>query len=352
VLTAHQNLNPFRLGAHLVGVVAFALCFTGHANMRAADWVRAGLNTNQPIWGVRGGLLWAVPPGGFRAAGGPRGLLRLGSPIGTNDGYSLINFIAVEPIVNGRRGFSELEMSRLDRTRGTRMWAVGETNLTSAASEPPLVPGRLSRPSPGVERLDVTVQVEPFDNGARVHLVVTQRSDAPDEIQLAVRADPNSAPLEYCILTATMGNLARTRLLWLQDETVSSLRLYPEHKGDDFAPHHTYPLDRLARTPSGDVVVAVTTDEQDPSSVHPFPGRRSWYYGGCKVTQYWKKPRGTIRQDLHVAVNARYTYWQTSHPLPGGVAFENFELRERFHEGQVFTFGITRKTPAQLYATP
>jgi hypothetical protein len=29
-----------------------------------------------------------------------------------------------------------------------------------------------------------------------------------------------------------MGNLARTRLLWLKDETVSSLRLYPEHKGE------------------------------------------------------------------------------------------------------------------------
>jgi hypothetical protein len=51
---------------------------------------------------------------------------------------------------------------------------------------------------------------------------------------------------------------------------------------------------------------------------------------------------------LHVAVNARYTYWQSSRPIPGGVAFENFELRERFYEGQVFIFGITRKTPAQM----
>ncbi len=43
-----------------------------------ADWVRAGLNTNQPIWGVRGGLLWAIPPGGFRPASGQRGLIRVG----------------------------------------------------------------------------------------------------------------------------------------------------------------------------------------------------------------------------------------------------------------------------------
>jgi len=73
-----------------------------------------------------------------------------------------------------------------------------------------------------------------------------------------------------------------------------------------------------------------------------------WHYGGSKVTQYWKKPRGTARDDLHVAVNARYTYWQSRRPIPGGVAFENFELRERFYDGQPFVFGITRETPDQL----
>jgi hypothetical protein len=86
-----------------------------------------------------------------------------------------------------------------------------------------------------------------------VRLVVSQRSDAPDELRLAVHTDPGSARIEYCILTATMGNLARTRLLWLKDEVISSLKLYPKYKGDGFAPHQMYPLDRLARTPQGDV---------------------------------------------------------------------------------------------------
>ncbi len=207
----------------------------------------------------------------------------MGYPTSTNGGYNLVNFIAVEPIVNGRKGFSELELSALDDARGKRIWAVGETNLASDAST--LVPGRLSQPSPGVEELEVTVRVEPFDNGARMRLAVSQRSDAPDEIRLAVHSDPGSVPIEYCILTATMGNLARTRLLWLKDEVVSSLKLYPHHKGNDFAPHHVYPLDRLARTAAGDVLVALTTDEEDPASVYPFPGRRAWHYGGCKVTQ-------------------------------------------------------------------
>jgi hypothetical protein len=314
--------------------------------------VRAGLNTNQPMWGVRGGLLWALPPGGFRGSGGPRGLIRLGYPTATNGGYHLINFIAVEPVVNGRRGLSELEFSALDHTRGKRMWAVGETDQAPDALQPGLARGKLSRPSPGVEQLEVLVRVEPFDNGAQVRLVVTQRSDAPDEVQFAVHAEPGSAPLDYCILTATMGNLARTRLLWLKDEVVSSLRLYPDYKGEDFAPPRVYPLDRLTRTASGDVLVAVTTNEEDPAAVYPFPGRRRWHYGGCKVTQYWKKPRGTVVDDLRAAVNARYTYWRTGRPIPGGVAFENFELREPFREGQVFAFGITRKTPAQLGIGP
>lgn len=347
-LNAGQQLEALRRATRVLFIAACALRSAGVGTAQAAEWVRAGLNTNQPMWGVRGGLLWAIPPGGFRGSGGPRGLIRLGYPIATNGGYRLINFIAVEPVVHGRRGLSELEFSPLDRTRGKRIWAVGETKRATSEQGATLVPGRLRALAPGVEQLEVVLQVEPFDNGARVRLVATQRSDAPDEIQFAVHAEPGSAPLDCCILTATMGNLARTRLLWLNDEVVSSLRLYAEHKGEDFAPHRVYPLERLARTAAGDVLVAVTTDEKDPTAVYPFPGRQSWHYGGYPVTQYWKKPRARAGEELAAAVNARHTYWQTRRPIPGGVAFENFELRERFREGQVFTFGITRKTPAEL----
>jgi hypothetical protein len=312
----------------------------------AADWVRAGLNTNQPVWGVRGGLVWAIPPGGFPSLGGPRGLIRLGYPTSTNGSYQLINFIAVEPIVKGKRGFSELEMSKLDQARGRRLWAVSDTNRNS--SEISLIPGKLSRLSSGVERLDVIVRVEPFENEARVQLVISQRSDAPGEIQLAIHREADSARLDYCVLTATMGNKARTRLLWLADETVSSLKLFSTHKTADFTPHSIYSLDRLSRDEQGDVLVAVTTDEEDPAAVFPFPGSRQWHYEGFKVTQYWKKESGTFRDDLQCAVNARHTYWQSQQPIPGGVAYENFELHERFYEGQQFIFGITTNSPAQL----
>ncbi len=332
---------------------------------RAVDWVRSGINTNQPVWGVRGGLLWAVSPGGFRPRGEPRGLIRLGYPILTNGAYDLVNFIAVEPMVRGRKSFSELEQSKLDDKQGKRFWAVGEKNgkqneqprsdslLSPTLSSAPSggegeIAGKLSKLPSGAEKLDVTVRVEPFENGAKVRLVISQRSDAPDEIALAIHAEPDSAPMEYCILTATMGNMIRARQLWLADEMVSSLKLYPDHKGDDFAPHTIYPLDRLARNETGDVLAAITTNEKDPASVFPFPGSTRWHYGGFPVTQYWKKPRGTFREDLHVAVNARSSYWVNHRAIPGGVSFENFEMREKFYDGQQFIFGITRKTPAQL----
>src|ERR1051325_3912793 len=91
--------------------------FTSSLAASGADWVRFGLNTNQPVWGIRGGLIWALPPAGFRG-GEPRGLIRLGYPVLAGEGYDLINFIAIEPIVHGRRGFSELERSVLDGCPG------------------------------------------------------------------------------------------------------------------------------------------------------------------------------------------------------------------------------------------
>ena len=311
----------------------------------AADWIRAGLNTNRPSWGVRGGLLWGLPAGG-RRDDGPRGLIRLRYPVLTNGAYDLVNFIAIEPMVSGRRGFSELERSALDGVAGKRLVAANPESAAPAA--PGLCPGELTRLDSGAERLAVRVEVERFDNGAHLALTVTQRSDTPDEIELTVHALPDSAPLQFYILTATMGNKARARQLWLENEVVSSLKLYPGYKGYDFAPHRLFALDRLHRTSAGEVLVALTTDEADPSAVEPFPGRTHWRYAGFPVTQYWKKPAGTWRPGLEVAVNGRSTYWLSRQPIPGGIAFENFEMREPFYEGQRFVFGMTRQSPSEL----
>ena len=311
--------------------------------VRAGDWVRPGINTNQPVWGLRGGLLWAVAPAGFRHAE-PRGLIRLGYPVRPDGGYDLINFIAIEPIVQGRRAFSELEQSHLDGVAGKRIWARGEPQDGSTN----LVSGRLRKGAQGEEELDITLGLEKFDNGAHVRLEMRQSSTRPDEVELRVFREADSAPLEDCVLTATMGNMTRTRQLWLKDQVVSSLEVYRDYRQTGFAPHAEYPLARLQRTVDGGVLVAVSNDEENPALVYPFARSEAWHYAGSKVTQYWAKERGTFTDDLKVVVNGRYTYWRSAQPIPGGIAFENFELREPFLDGQRCVFGITRRTPREL----
>ena len=165
----------------------------------AADWI----HTNQPLWGLRKGLQFAVYPAGFGAHnnGGPRGLLRVGAPVLPDGSHTLVNFIAVEPVVQGQRGFSELEWSARDQAQG-KYFQAGAPKLTM--------------PAPGVEELAVPVEVEAFGNGAHIRLAIAQRSDAPDELRFTVHTVRGSAPVETCILTATMGNMVRTRELWLR----------------------------------------------------------------------------------------------------------------------------------------
>jgi hypothetical protein len=56
-----------------------------------------------------------------------------------------------------------------------------------------------------------------------------------------------------------------------------------------------------------------------------------------------------------VRVNGRAKYWsggsrnqQDYIAIPGGPAFENFELREKYYAGQKFYFGITRRSPEEI----
>ena len=331
-----------------IGWLAAVLIGAGGSSVAsAADWVRAGQTTNSPVWGIRGGLNFALHPGGFTAGdGGPRGLVRLGYPTLANGGYDLINFIAVEPIVGGKKAFSELEKSSFDQKNGKLFWTGGAAK--PAVDPPHLDPGILTTNAGGGVELSVTVFVERFDNGAHVRLNLSQTSKAPDELRLTVEAEPDSAPIETCILTATMGNKARTRLLFLKGEPISSLQLYPDYRDIHFAKHSLFNLDRLPRNANGDVLVAIATDEHDPSSVQPFGRPHFWDYQGAKVTQYWRKPAAEIVPGLQCAVNARFTYWMGKQPIPGGIAFENCELREPFRSGQTFVFGITRRSPNEL----
>src|SRR5699024_9653761 len=86
-----------------------------------------------------------------------------------------------------------------------------------------------------------------------------------------------------------------------------------------------------------------------------YKGAHWKYTPPFKVTQYWRKPHENVDSSLHVRVNGRFKYWSggSKNPsdyieIPGGTAFENFEMREKYTPGEKFYFGITRKSPEEI----
>ena len=299
-------------------------------------WVRPPPRRGaQPVWGHANGLRVGLAP-----MPGPRGLLRIYAPYLGHPSGRMINFIAVEPILVGqeRRGFSELEPSRLDGVRGKRFWSVDAPD--GLAPRPPEHPARgvISRDD-HVETLELFILVERFDSGAHPYLKLRFQSDRPYEVAIAAFANADSKPMRSCILTATMGNYARLRRLHLADRIVVSTDLWPRFDGDGFAPAREFPLDQLTRTPEGHAVVAATTNESNPEKAHYAAGTvRGWRYRGSRAVQYWRCEEP--HDDLRVRVNGRTEYWASRSPIPGGISFENFEMVAGFRDGLEFWFGV------------
>ncbi|NPV47056.1 MAG: hypothetical protein HPY69_08850 [Armatimonadetes bacterium] len=326
------------MAALLLGVVLM-----GSAQADVGPWIRPGGDSDLPRWGLRDGVVVSLWPAGVSGdtPGGPRGLLRIGYPVGPGGQHQLVNFIAVEPNVgDGQwRGQSELETSDTDGQPG---------RVFSAET----LAGTLGRPpdAPEAERLQVVIRMERFRNGAHPYLVLTLRSDQPDEIMLQTFHEPDSRPMTMCVLTATMGNYARLRQVHLAGgEVLSSLVVWPDHTGHDFTPFTDLPLSRLVRTGDGGVIVPMSNNEADPAANWPHDPGNWWRWPWAKLTQYWRKTPGSFGQDLRFAANGRAEYygWEPL-VIPGGVAFENTELREAYAPGQAVIFGLTRETPAAV----
>ena len=294
----------------------------------------------KPVWGIKGGLvvgLWPMP--------GPRGLIRIYAPYLGHLPGRMINFIAVEPIVGRRRGLSELEPSSLDGTAGKRMWAA-QSRHKHAKPALPWLPGRpkFSRIE-GAEAMTFVVPVEPFRSGARPVLEIVLRQDRPYEVALRVFSAEGGARMEACCLTATMGNYARLRRLWLKGRAIEPERLWPGFRPagprlHGFARHRQWPVEQMV-TINGQAVAAATCDEADPAAATYDRGvARFWRYTGRPAVQYWGSK---ARPGLVVRVNGRRTYWNSTADIPGGVSFENFELQAPFEEGQEFRFGVAPK---------
>ena len=299
------------------------------------QWVRPAVgDASQPVWGIKGGIrvgLWPTP--------GPRGLIRIYAPYLGHPPLRMINFIAIEPVVGRARGLSELEPSALDGVRGKAMWT-GDAMDREPRPRKPWEPARGTIVQvDGVGALTFFVFVEPFRNGARPTVQVTLREHRPHEVEFRVFAAKGSAAMKNCVLTATMGNYARLRHLWLKSEVVESTKLWPKPQLNrhGFTAHREWGLDRMYVS-GGLAKVAATPNERSPAdaayaeNVPPF-----WRYRGETAPQYWLAP---AHKGLVVRVNGRTTYWASQAPIPGGIAYENFELVAPFADGQSFTFGV------------
>jgi hypothetical protein len=199
----------------------------------------------------------------------------------------------------------------------------------------------------GFEALTFFIATEPFRNGARPVIQVLLRADRPREVGLRVHAAPGGTRMGSCVLSATMGNYARLRRLWLRDEVVDSRKLWPTFTPDPlgFAPWRAWDRDRLLKN-DGQLVVAATNDEPDPARAeYDAKVPQHWRYEGRPCTQYW---RAADVPGVVVRVNGRTTYWGGGGPIPGGIAYENFELEAPFADGQEFWFGITPDGPDAL----
>jgi hypothetical protein len=318
------------------------------------SWIRPTKAGEPLIWGRKDGIVFGLPSEG--GLPGPRGLIRVGV-ISPNTGTpELLNFIAIEPVVGGRgsRGdrmaFSELEPSEMDiGSQGKRLWVEGDpagqlSNVSSA--------GIFSKRQDGgksIERLTVRIEVERFKaNGAHVYLEASIDSDHPEELRLSVFRHNDSPVIEELTLTATMGNYERLRWLWLKNRIVDSRQLYGSYQGDDFADRQDYPLKEMLRTADGDAIVFCTTNEAHPEANRGFIAPEHWRYRLERLTQYWKVSASEIEPNLRVRVNGRRVYWSSHSALAGGIAFENFEVRQKYKAGQSFVFGVTAKEPWQI----
>lgn len=296
-----------------------------------------------PVWGHKKGIRIGIAP-----TPGPRGLIRIYTPYLGHREEKMINFIAIEPIAKGeeQRGFSELEMSELDGVRGKRFWS-GNTPDCGAPYSPTASASGHIEEIDGVETLTLYIFSETFRSGVRPYVRIRFYEERPYELELTTYHCPGSKELYHLILTATMGNFARLRTLYLSGSVKRSTELWPTYRDIHFTEHDLTPVDAMIKDGKGGVYFITEPDESDPVNVTYAPGTRdNWIYYGKKATQYWYVPEPD--PEMVGLVNGRYTYWASNSPIPGGVSFENFELKSPFKQGERFVFGVVPFTASEL----
>lgn len=324
----------------LTSLLLFCLCGTA-----CADFIRPMKAGDPLLYGVRNGICVAVYPDALdgRPMGGPRGLIRVGYQ---EDGkFRLINYIAVQPMVQGAVGLSELERGQ-DGMPGKPFW-IGSSLTDGSIGQTGDVRGTVRQTSQG-SVLTFCLFVEKFANGASPVIEVSLYANQPDRIQFRTYSAAGGSPMQRCDLSATMGNQSRCRCLWLNTDAVYAPNLYASYRGSGFVEHTAYGLGALHKTTAGDIVVAISPDEFEPREVWPF-ANDAWHHNGSWMAQFWLKRRGTYDSSLQCRVNGRGMYWGGNSPIPGGISYENFEFQETFRPGQEIWFGYRTDSPAKAF---
>jgi hypothetical protein len=266
-------------------------------------------------------------------------------------------------VVKGEMEFSEVSPSQVDGKWGKFLWAADRPD-NSSFTPYANTRGVITHPDPknqAIEELTIFICMEKFLDGAHPYLKLSIRSYKPGELGLQIFNQPNSAAMQRCALTATMGNYSRLRLLYLKDKVIDSRKLFGGYDDIDFIEKEPYPAGQMLQNKRGDLVVCTESNEafnelaswpQQPAYLQKWGWRYRPFY---KLTQYWRVDSGSYDKSLQVRVNGRAKYWGAENPdknaytnVPGGPAFENFELRENYRSGQKFYFGLTRKSAKEL----
>jgi hypothetical protein len=309
----------------------------------SVDWIQPCEENNYKLrWGFRNGMHIGLTPDVIR------GLITIYTPYAGQPADRVINFIAIEPIPENEteRGFSELEMSDLDHKRGKRIWSSdNEDNFEPKDGQQP-APG-IIRKENGEETLTIFMIVEPFHNQARVYLKIKFYETKPHEVEITTCKRKDSKKIKHCIVTATMGNYARLRKLYLKDDVKTSSQIWPDYTEHAFTPHALVDKEQMITDKNGFPYFIAYPDEKNPSVAEYAEGTAShWKYEGKPATQYWycKDPDNSLQG----IVNGRIVYWASHDPIPGGVSFENFELKKDFRNGDRFVFGVTPFSPEEF----
>jgi hypothetical protein len=355
----------------LASLLAIAGCCTTCLAQQpafASDWIRPNDERSPPVWGIHNGIVVGLWPASVEKGyagdltGGPRGLLRIGYDYkGT---MYLINYIAIEPLVGDDMEFSEVSPSVVDGKWGKLFWAADDTTGGSfspyASSR-----GTITHPDklhPEVEELTLYVFMEKFLDGANPYLRLSIRSDRPGELGIEIFDHGRSAVMQRCALTATMGNYSRLRLLYLQNSVIDARKLFAGYHDIEFIEKDPYPASQMLRNKNGDFLAVAAPNEtlaelaswpQQPAYLSRWGWRYRPFY---TLTQYWRvESAGADSASLQIRVNGRARYWSGESPnrndyieIPNGPAFENFELRENYHRGQKFYFGLSQKSAQEL----